>query len=172
MNRFIALAACGVALSACSSFPSMPSLDLPKGSGFATTIQFESEPAGAEAKVSAGGQSCRTPCSLSVAADEFTVTFTQAGYQQQTVPVRIAASEPVDPATGSAPPPRMVPNPVYVELQPAAPSATARKKPQPAKKPPAARSTTSAPKPAAAPPTAMAPQPAPAAAWPPPPPPR
>jgi hypothetical protein len=171
MNRFIALAACGVALSACSSFPSMPSLDLPRGTPFATTIQFESEPAGAEAKVSAGGQACRTPCSLSVAAEEFTVTFTQAGYQPQTVPVRISASEPIDPATGSAPPPRMVPNPVYVELQPAAP-AVARKKPPPAKKPPAARSTTSAPKPAAAPPTAMAPQPAPAAAWPPPPPPR
>ena len=128
----------------------------------ATTVQFESEPVGAEARVTAGGQSCRTPCAMAIAADEFTVTFTLAGYQPQTVPVRISSSnEPIDPATGQAPVPRMVPNPVYVELLPGAPPVAARKKPAaPAKKRP-----TTAPRPA---PAAAAPAPAPAAAWPPP----
>ena len=54
-------------------------------------MQFESEPAGAEARTSLG-QTCRTPCSLAVAANEFTVSFTLPGYQPQTVPVRIVTS--------------------------------------------------------------------------------
>ena len=132
----------------------------------ATTMQFESEPAGAEAKTSTG-QTCRTPCSLAVSANEFTVSFALPGYQPQTVPVRVVASTDArDIGTeGEVAPPRLVPNPVFVELQPAGKPPVASK-PAPAKKKPK-----SAPRAA---PTAMAPEqapsspaPAPASPWPP-----
>lgn len=166
MKRFVAIAVCGVSLSACSS---MPSLDfLPRSSPATTTIQFESLPPGAEAKASTGPATCRTPCAMPVAGDEFTVTFTLPGYQPQTVPVRIApSSDPIDPDTNTVPPPRLAPNPVVVELV-AAPPPAARKKPG---KPPQKARPAPAPRPAPAA-TAPAPAPAPAAAWPPPPPPR
>ena len=130
-------------------------------------MQFESEPAGAEAKTSLG-QSCRTPCSLAVTSNEFTVSFTQPGYLPQTVPVRVVASnEPRDPNAPDAESaaPRLVPNPVFVELRPGAPAPVVHNKPVPAKKKPKP-----APRPA---PTAMAPEqapspaPAPASPWPP-----
>ena len=118
MKRTVAIAACGFSLAGCAGL-GLPSFGGPP----TTTIQFESEPAGAEARTSTG-QSCRTPCAQAVVGTEFTVTFTLAGHQPQTVPVRISAStEPVDPNTGVQPAPRMVPNPVFVELQPAAPPA-------------------------------------------------
>ena len=165
MKRTAAIAACGLSLSACSGLPSLPTFSLPGAGPAATTVQFESEPAGADARTSTG-QTCRTPCAQAIAANEFTVTFTQAGYQPQTVPVRISAStEMVDPNTGQSPSPRLVPNPVYVELQPAAPPPpAAKKRPQAPKRqqPVAARQPAPAPAPAA-------PAPAPAAAWPPPP---
>ena len=183
MNRAVAIAlgalslTLSLALGACSSMPSMPSFSLPSAAPAATTVQFESEPAGAEAKTSTG-QTCRTPCTLTVAANEFTATFTHPGYQPQSVPVRIVpTNEPIDPNTGEAPSPRLVPNPVYVELQPAPPQAA--RKPSPNKRPRATTtsSNTSTPAarpaarpPASAPPPPPAPQPAPAAAWPPPPP--
>jgi len=163
MKRVVAIAACGLSLAACSSMPSWMQFDPSKAAPTATTMQFESEPAGAEAKTSTG-QTCRTPCSLAVAANEFTVNFTLPGYQPQTVPVRVVAStEPRDPNSPDADAaPRLVPNPVFVELQPAKPAAA--QKPAPKKKP--------KPGPRAAP-TAMAPEqpsspaPAPASPWPP-----
>jgi len=161
MKRFIAIAACGLSLSACSSMPSWMSFDLPKAAPAATTMQFESEPAGAEARTSVG-QSCRTPCSVAVSATEFSVTFTLAGYQPQTVPVKLVASLDADPnALPDGQGSRLVPNPVFVEMQAAGP---ARKPPPAAKKPRPARPA----------PTAMAPEPppapapAPASPWPPP----
>jgi hypothetical protein len=165
MKRTVAIAACGFSLAGCAGMPSMPSFSF--GSPAATTVQFESEPAGAEAKVSTG-QTCRTPCAQAIAANEFTVTFALNGYQPQTVPVRIAASqEPIDPNTGTLPAPRMVPNPVFVELQPVPPPPAARRRP-----PPKPRQAPVAQRPAPPPPpAAQAPAPAPAAAWPPPPPP-
>lgn len=163
MKQLVAIAVCGLTLGACSGMPSMPQFGLPTGAPGPTTLQFESEPAGAEAKTSQG-QTCRTPCAMSVSASEFTVTFTHPGYQPQTVPVKVAQmNEPLDPEFGP-PAPRMVPNPVYVELQPAPPPSTARRRQQAPPKPrPAARP--------APPPAAMAPAPAPAPAspWPPPP---
>jgi len=158
MKRVIAVAACGLSLAACSGMPGWMQLDTPafmKPTPTTTNMQFESEPAGAEARTSLG-QSCRTPCSLTVTPAEFTVSFALPGYQPQTVPVRVVAS-----AEDEA---RLVPNPVFVELQSAAPPA--RKKPVPKKKPATAAR--------AAAPTAMAPQPAPsspapapASPWPP-----
>ena len=163
MKRVLAIAACAMSLAACSSLPSWMQFDLSKSAPSATTMQFESEPAGAEARTSLG-QTCRTPCSVAVSASDFTVTFALPGYQPQTVPVRLVASTegPRDPES-STEAPRLVPNPVFVQLQPAAPPPVAHKKPPPKKKPKAAS------KPA---PTAMAPEPAPAPApaspWPPP----
>ena len=163
MNRVVAIAACGLSLASCSSLPSWMQFDAPKPAPAATTMQFESEPAGAEARTSAG-QTCRTPCSVAVAASEFTVTFTLPGFQPQTIPVRaVAAAEPQTSGFAEPAAPRLVPNPVFVQMQPVAPP-PARRKPAPAR---------SKPKPAALPPpTALAPAPAPAPAspWPPPPP--
>ena len=172
MKRAVAIAACGLSLAGCAGMPSMSGFSL--GGPAVTTVQFESEPAGAEVKTSTG-QVCRTPCAQSIASNEFTATFSLNGYQPQTVPVRIAASqEPIDPNTGAAPAPRLVPNPVFVELQAAAPPPpAARRRATP---PPKPRQTPVAQRPAGAtpppPPAAQAPAPAPAAAWPPPPPPR
>ena len=165
MKRVVAIAACGLSLAACSSMPSWMQFDPGKATPTATTMQFESEPAGAEAKTSTG-QTCRTPCSLAVAANEFTVSFALPGYQPQTVPVRVVAStEPRDPNNpdGDAAP-RLVPNPVFVELQPAAPSPVARKPTLVKKKPkPAPRTAPTA----MAPEPAPSPAPAPASPWPP-----
>lgn len=176
MKRALAIAACGLSLAGCSSMPSWMQFELPKAAPAATTMQFESEPAGAEARTSTG-QSCRTPCSLAVTASDFTVNFSLQGYQPQNVPVRVVTStETVDPDAGqSSSGPRLVPNPVFVELQPAAPPPTARRRTAPSQ--PRAATTTTRPKPPAQrpAPSAMAPQPAPAPApapaspWPPPP---
>jgi hypothetical protein len=167
MKRTVAIAACGLSLAGCSglSMPSMPSFSLPGSGPGTTTVQFESEPAGAEARTSSG-QTCRTPCAQAIAANELTVTFSLNGYQSQTIPVRISAStEAVDPNTGVAPAPRMVPNPVYVELQPAAPPPPAARKPPPRQR----QQPVAQQRPVQQQPAAVAPAPAPAAAWPPPP---
>src|SRR5436190_2246420 len=51
MKRVIAIAACGLSLAACSSMPSWMQFDvLSKSAPSTTSMQFESEPAGAEAK--------------------------------------------------------------------------------------------------------------------------
>ena len=164
MRRVLVITASSIALAGCASF-SLPSFELPsfQSKPAASTVEFESEPPGAEVKTSTG-QTCRTPCALSVTANELSATFALTGYQPQTVPVRMtAAAEAVDPNTGQISPPRMVPNPVYVELLLAPPV----RKPPPAAKPaPAKKPKTAAkPKPAAQP-MAPAPAPAPAAPWP------
>jgi hypothetical protein len=56
-------------------------------------MRLESRPPGAEARTSLG-QTCRTPCSVNVAAtDDFAVTFSLDGYQPQTVPVGAQPSD-------------------------------------------------------------------------------
>ena len=120
--------------------PSWMQFDTPgflKSAPAATTMQFESEPAGAEAKTSLG-QVCRTPCTQTVTASEFSVSFSLPGYQPQTVPVRVVASADGDPEGQ-----RLVPNPVFVELQAAGAGPVARK-PAPAKKKPRARTAAGA----------------------------
>jgi len=183
MKRIIAIAASGLSLAACSSMPSWMQPNAAPPAPAATTMQFESEPAGAEARTSFG-QSCRTPCSVTVTGTEFTVSFSLPGYQPQTVPVRMTgASEENQNAPGEAEggTPRLVPNPVFVELRRVGPPPAARKKP--AAKRPSTASPAAAAKPAspakpaakpalrpAAPPPAPAPEAAPASPWPPPPP--
>jgi hypothetical protein len=113
MSRVIALMAfgfmpCGFMLAACST--TMPSLDFMKSAPQDESLAIESEPPGAEAKTSLG-QSCRTPCQLSVQpGSEFSVTLSLSGYQPQTVSVRPEAE-------GAAAVPRLAPNPVHADLQ-------------------------------------------------------
>jgi hypothetical protein len=130
MDRRIAIvAACALTLTGCASW--LPSWDITSSlpsAGATTTLQLESEPAGAEAKTSVGA-SCRTPCSVSVpASSEFSVSFARDGYATQTVSVRPLPPDDVRPdgETGYIPTVQLSPNPVYVELEPA-PSPTAKK---------------------------------------------
>jgi hypothetical protein len=117
--------ACGVLLGACSM--SMPSFDFLKGGPSTEVLRIESEPPGADARTSQG-QTCRTPCELTVpTTDELAVTVALNGYQPQTLPVRLQ---------GGGGDSRLQPNPLYVELQPAAPPA--RPKASPHKKRPSA----------------------------------
>jgi hypothetical protein len=107
---------------------SMPSLDMFKSGPPTEVLRIESEPPGADARTSQG-QTCRTPCELTVATDgsgDLAVTVQMTGYQPQTLPIRTDGS-------GGA---RLQPNPLYVELQPAAPPPkTTKPAPAPKKKP-------------------------------------
>jgi hypothetical protein len=98
-------------------------------------LRFESAPSGAEVKMSSG-QSCRTPCELTVQAKtELSATFTRKGYKPQTVAIAPEMAEGADT-------PRLAPNPVHADLQAAVPKA--RKKPDVAAKPATPTTTASA----------------------------
>jgi hypothetical protein len=155
MSRVIAVLACGFALAACSM--SMPSLDFFRSAPPTEVLRVESEPPGADARTTLG-EACRTPCELTVASgNDMAVTFALNGYQPMTVPVHAEAAG------------RLQPNPVYAELQPAAPPSRPGKRPAAKKRsvakagpPPAAQGQATAPGPAV-----MSPDGYP---WPPPPP--
>ena len=112
----------GTSLAGCSGF-FPPSL---------IAVEFQSTPSGAEARTSMG-QSCKTPCSISVPTpdDDFTVSFTANDFQPLTIPLRITRT------AGSALTPPFTsinPNPVIAQLQPIPPPQPARarkKKPRP-----------------------------------------
>ena len=88
-------------------------------------MRIKSDPPGAEAKV-ASGTSCRTPCELTVQpGSDTSITLTLAGYQPHTVSLRSDGGE-----SGN----KLTPNPVYAELQKAAP-VPAKKKVAAKKKP-------------------------------------
>jgi PEGA domain len=128
----------------------MPSLSFLKSSPPTEALRIESEPAGAEAKTSLG-QSCRTPCELTVQTPgEMTVTLALAGYQSQAVTVT-----PGGDADGGQP--RLAPNPVYVEFVPAPVAPPPKKKPPKKKPKPQTSTARAAPGPAPAPVTAAAP---------------
>ncbi|HEY6255071.1 MAG TPA: PEGA domain-containing protein [Xanthobacteraceae bacterium] len=139
MSRVVAAVACGLALAACSM--SMPSFDMFKSGPPTEVLRIESEPPGADARTTQG-QTCRTPCELTLTTDgELAVTVQMAGYQPQTLPVRADGR-------GDA---KLQPNPLYVELQPAAPVKPAKPTPATPKKhttaaapPPAPRQTQAA----------------------------
>ena len=115
MSRVIAIVAYGITLGACSA---MPSLDFLKSSPPTAALRFESEPPGAEVKAS--GQSCRTPCELTVQiTSELPATFALKGYQPQTISVRSETS-------GVFSAPRFDPNPVHADLRPVVVSASAK----------------------------------------------
>jgi hypothetical protein len=138
MYRVFAIVGASLILASCGSTPDWMKVntDMFKPQPAVDTVRFESEPPGAEAKVSAG-QSCRTPCSLALSVNApTTVTFSLPGYQPD-----IENLEPVA-NTGSAT--AFQPNPVVVELIPAPPPPKPVKKPEPPKK-----KSTPKPKPAA-----------------------
>lgn len=127
MNRVFAVAACGLLLAGCESLTSfqLPSFGGGKGSE-AITLKLESDPAGAEAKLSSGA-SCVTPCALPVVpGGNIEVNFSLARYQPRSMTVRVIPAEKNVIGMESAAA-RLEPNPVYAELQPAA----AAKKPRP-----------------------------------------
>lgn len=186
MSRVIAVMACGFLLAACAM--SMPSMDFFRSAPPTEVLRIESEPPGADART-AEGQSCRTPCELTVpTTSEVAVSFALQGYTPQTINVRAEAAPTASYAEG-APPTRMQPNPVYAELTPlAAPQKkrapprrkVAKKKVEPADEPIATGTPAPAERPAPAPPPRSQPaQQAPASSsfpsnypWPPPPPPQ
>ena len=150
MYRVIAVAVGGLILAGCSS--SSEFLDGLKPGPTLDTVRFESEPPGAEAKTS-NGQSCKTPCSVSVpAAENVTVTFALPKFQPETVHVQVIRQ----PGDATTPEGVLVdPNPVYAELQPAPPPARRGKAaPKAAPKPrqPAASAAPAASSPFPAPP--------------------
>ncbi|MCC6889681.1 MAG: hypothetical protein IT536_14205 [Hyphomicrobiales bacterium] len=174
MSRVIAVTACGLILAACSM--SMPSMDFFRSGPPTEVLRIESEPPGADART-AEGQSCRTPCELTVPSNgEVAISFALQGYNPQTINVR-----PEAPATASyaegGPTTRLQPNPVYAELTPLTPPT--KKKSAPKKKVAAKKSAADS-----EPPTGTPGKPAPPPAqdptsaypsnypWPPPPPPQ
>ena len=154
MRRVLAILACGFTVAGCAS-----GSDALKSATPTTTLQFESEPAGAEVKTSTG-QTCKTPCALAVPAADLMATYALKGFKPQTVPVKLVP--PADPRASSDPEgdtsgqlPTFSPSPVYAELEKAAPD----RKPAPRR--PVRPATTSSGEPA---PAAQATRPAPAAA--------
>ena len=116
--RIIVVVAAGLGLAGCSSF-SMP--EMFKSTPPVVKVQLESLPAGADARTSTG-ESCKTPCSVSISAENnFTVTFSLPKYQSETVQAQVVR-DPANPGFSN-----VDPNPVYAELQPAAPPARGRK---------------------------------------------
>jgi hypothetical protein len=157
MRRVIVIVVSGLALAGCTSGGGFNTDWFPKFEPAPVNIQFQSQPAGAEAKTTTG-QSCKTPCSLAMAPDkEFSVTFSLTGYQPQTVALQVTKPEGVETA--------LQPNPVEVELV-AAPKTPAKR--TPTRKPTA--TTAAAPRPAAPPRTSSQPSsvpPPPTDPWPP-----
>ena len=133
MYRVLAIAGGAIALAACSSSPDWMNFGGVRSGPMLDTVSFESEPPGAEAKIS-NGQNCRTPCSLALPVESpLTVTFTLNGYAPE--------SEKLEMIQSTGEPPRFGPNPVAVELTPAPQQPRATKKPatkKPATKKPAA----------------------------------
>src|SRR5436190_13935336 len=129
MRGVLAILACGFTVAGCAS-----GSDALKSATPTTTLQFESEPIGAEVKTSSG-QTCRTPCALAVPATDLMATYALKGFKSQTVPVKLVP--PPDTRTESegsttAALPTFSPSPVFAELERAGPE---RKPAGPARKP-------------------------------------
>ena len=73
-----------------------------------TALQFESDPPGADVRT-AQGQTCLTPCSLTVPPENQSVSFAKNGYLPQTVKVTVRMPEH---GMFDNPPPDIQPNPV------------------------------------------------------------
>jgi hypothetical protein len=156
MRRVIVIAVASLGLAGCTSF----SLDSFKSAPPPVNVQLDSVPAGADARTSLG-QSCKTPCSISLpAAGGFSVTYTLAKYQPLTIPVQVNTN-PGDMFTSATT--TVDPNPVVGQLQPAAPPKKVVRKMVKRRKPATAAPAAAGEAPAAA----GSPFPAPAAGAPP-----
>src|SRR5215472_15277113 len=136
MGRVLAVAACGLLMSGCSSWtPSwMPSLDMSafKPAPPTEQVRIESEPAGADARTVTGA-TCRTPCTLGLPMNDGTITVALNGYVPQTVPVQLEKPPEGRTEEFSGLAPHLNPNPIFVELQPNPPPPPVTKKPAPKK---------------------------------------
>jgi hypothetical protein len=125
--RIVGVVATGLGLAACSF--SMPSMDFFSSKPTTASLSIESNPPGADAKLSTGA-TCKTPCSLTVSlASEFTVAVSLTGFGTETRTVKPVAPEGSN--TGAAAS-LLDPNPLFVELKrPVPPRAppTKRKRP-------------------------------------------
>ena len=114
--RVMAVVAGGLGLAACSF--AMPSMDFFSSKPTTASLSIESNPPGADARLSTGG-TCRTPCAVTVPlASEFSVTVALDGYTPETQdgePVSAEASAGSPGATAL-----LDPNPLFVELKPTA----------------------------------------------------
>jgi len=105
----VVAAVVGVSLTGCSS-----ALSSNSSSEKLQTLKFESDPLGAEVRTPQG-QTCKTPCELTVPSHEQPVTITKNNYVPQTVQVTLGPQP--DHSFWENPPPTLVPNPVRVVLQ-------------------------------------------------------
>ncbi|MGO4714408.1 hypothetical protein AB4Z37_17210 [Bradyrhizobium sp. 2TAF24] len=143
MRRVIIIAGASLWLAGCGSV-SMPTMDFLKPTPPSVTVRLESVPPGADAKTSLG-PGCKTPCAVSVQTTEpFTVSYALDKYQPQSVQVSVLQQSGDFGSGASA---TTDPNPVFAELQPAAPP----KKPARHAKKHAPRAKPAAAAPAAAP---------------------
>jgi PEGA domain len=106
----VVAAVVGVSLTGCSS-----ALSSNSSSEKLQSLKFESDPLGAEVRT-AQGQTCKTPCELTVPSREQPVTITKDNYVPQTV--QVALGPQPDHSFWENPPPTLVPNPIRVLLQP------------------------------------------------------
>jgi hypothetical protein len=125
--RIVGVVAMGLGLAACSF--SMPSMDFFSSKPTTASLSIESNPPGADAKLSTGA-TCKTPCSLTVSlASEFTVAVALTGYGPETRTVKPVAPEG---SSKDAAATLLDPNPLFIELKrPVPPRAppTKRKRP-------------------------------------------
>jgi hypothetical protein len=84
------------------------------------TLQFQSEPTGADVRTAQGG-TCQTPCSLALPVGSQAVTFAKSGFLSQTVQISVDQPPPDHSFFSKKPPPTLTPNPVKVVLQIAPP---------------------------------------------------
>jgi hypothetical protein len=109
----------GVSLTGCSSSSNSSSEQL-------QALKFESDPPGAEIKTPKG-QTCVTPCALTVPSQALSVAITKDGYVSQTV--QVTSGPQPEHSFWENPPPTLVPNPVHVALQRAKPVHAGGQKP-------------------------------------------
>jgi hypothetical protein len=144
--RIVGVAATGFTLAACSF--SMPSMDFFSSKPTTASLSIESNPPGADAKLSTGA-TCKTPCSLTVSlASEFTVAVSLTGYGPETRTVKPVAPEGSSSGTTAS---LLDPNPLFVELKrPVPPKEQVKKRKRPiqsASPAPAAAGTPAVPAP-------------------------
>jgi hypothetical protein len=104
----------GITLAGCSSMSMSGS-----SSDQLQALNFVSDPPGAEVRT-IQGQTCITPCALTVPSQEQPVTISRNGYAPQTVQVTVGP-EP-DHSFWQHPAPTLVPNPVRVVMQASSPA--------------------------------------------------
>lgn len=130
-----AAAVMGIALAGCSGMPDWMTPSMPDWMSSKPAepqmqaLRFESDPPGAEART-AQGQTCFTPCAITVPSQSQSVTISKEGFVPQTIQVT-AGEVPDHSFWESAPPPTLVPNPVQVVLQAVPPPPKPLKKPKP-----------------------------------------